>query len=194
MFLTKNYLWYATLARKLARTTVAGLLGLIIACGGLSGCDSDDSVSESVTAEGEAVVEVTDRYVGDNVYFKIGDTIYGGKVVEGVSANEVKVRLDDRSDMVVSVDRIGGTLLADHSDVGVEVIMLGRKQGEKKLYGKIVGVYDDGMRKIKVTRILFMDGRHELLDVPRIRFVHRDTEFENGGYLTREELADRFMN
>ena len=89
MFLTKGYLWCATLAHKLARTTMVGLLGLAFACGGLSGCGEDDSVSESVTAEGEEVVEVTDRYVGESVYFVIDNTVYDGYVIEGVSADEV---------------------------------------------------------------------------------------------------------
>lgn len=194
MFLTKYNLWCATLTRKLARTTVVGLLGLAFACGGLSGCGEDDSVSESVTAEGEEAAAVTDRYVGDSVYFKIGDTIYVGDVLEGVSADEVKVRLDDRSEMVISTDRIRGTLLADHSDIGTEVVLLGdRNKDEKKVYGEIVGVYDDGMRKIEITLVAFMDNRVKRLDVPRIRFAHRDTAFGRGGYLTIEEFADLLL-
>ncbi len=193
MSLTKNYLWCATLAHKLARTTVGGLLGLAFACWGLSSCGEDDSVTESVTAEGEAVVEVTDRYVGDSVYFKIGDTFHAGAVLEGVSADEVKVRLDDRSEKVVSIDRIRGTLLADHADIGVVVKLLGdRNKGESTLNGEIVGVYDDGMRKIEIFSISHLGGGGERLDVYRIRFAHRDTDYARGGYLTLDEFA-RFV-
>ena len=195
MFLTKDYLWCATLAHKLARTTMAGVLGLAFACWGLSGCGEDDSVTESVTAE---VEKVNEDYDGENIYFKIGDTIYGGKVLEGVSADEVKVRLDDRSEKVVSVDRIRGTLLADHSDIGVEVIMLGRQRGEARLFGIISGVYDlvngTDAGRIKITRIRYSDGRREVLDVPRIYFIRVGTPLEKGGYLTREQFADLIRN
>ena len=184
------------LARNVANSkpaciVAAGLLGITIACTGISGCGGDESVSSPVTDE---AVEVTDRYVGDNINFKVGDTIYTGYVLEGVSANEVKVRLDDRSTMTISLDRVGGTRIADHSDVGVKVVLLGdRNKGEEMLVGRIVDVFDDDMRKIEITSIEFMDGRFEVLDVRPIRFVDEDTDFEEGGYLTLEEFI-RLIN
>ena len=164
------------------------ILLLTLTCTGISGCGGDKIVSPTGTVE---AVEVTDQYVGDNIYFKIDGTFNEGYVVEGVSANEVKVRLDDRSTMTISLDRVRGTRLADHSDVGVQVVLLGdRNKGEKLLVGRIVDVFDDGMRKINITSMDFMDGRFEALDVRRIRFVDKDIEFKFGGYLTLEEYKE----
>ena len=162
------------------------ILLLTLTWGGFSGCGGDEIVSPTGTVE---AVEVTDRYVGDNIYFKVGGTFNEGYVVEGVSADEVKVRLDDRSTLTISVDSVRGTRIADHSDVRVQVVLLGdRSKNEKLLVGRIVDVFDDDMRKIKITSMDLMDGRFEGLDVPRILFVDEDTDFEDGGYLTLEEF------
>ena len=167
------------------------ILLLTLTWGGFSGCGGDEIVSPTGTVE---AVEVTDQYVGDNIYFKVGGTFNEGYVVEGVSANEVKVRLDDRSTMTISLDRVRGTRLADHSDVEVEVVMLGdRNKNEGLLLCRIVDVFDDGVRKIEIITIEFSDGGREVLGVRRIRFVDEDTDFEEGGYLTREEFF-RFIN
>ena len=167
------------------------ILLLTLTWGGFSGCGGDEIVSPTGTVE---AVEVTDQYVGDNIYFKIDGTFNEGYVVEGVSANEVKVRLDDRSTLTISLDSVRGTRLADHSDVGVRVVLLGEGKGERTLLGRIVDVFDDGMRKIEISTVTFADGTIETLDVPRIRFVDEDTDFEDGGYLTRDEFADWLDN
>ena len=167
------------------------ILLLTLTCIGISGCGGDEIVSPPGTVE---AVEVTDQYVGDNIYFKIDGTFNEGYVLEGVSANEVKVRLDDRSTLTISLDRVRGTRIADHSDVGVQVFLLGdRNKGEERLVGRIVDVFDDGMRKIEIVNVKFMDGRREVLDIRPIRFVDEDTDFEEGGYLTLEEFF-RFIN
>ena len=173
---------------KPAYMVAAGLLGITIACTGISGCDGDKNVISPDTTKG---VKVTDQYVGDNIYFKVGGTIYAGYVVEGVSADEVKVRLDDGNTKTISVDSVRGTRLADHSDVGVEVVMLGdRNKNEKLLLCRIVDVFDDGVRKIEIITIEFSDGGREVLGVRRIRFVDEDIAFKNGGYLTFEEYIE----
>ena len=173
---------------KPAYMVAAGLLGITIACTGISGCGGDEIVSPTGTVE---AVEVTDQYVGDNIYFKVGGTFYEGYVVEGVSADEVKVRLDDRSTMTISLDRVRGTLLADHSDVGVEVLLLGdRNKNEKTLTGIIVDVFDDGMRKIRIYVIQFTDDRPSKRGLSLIRFVDEDIEFKEGGYMTLEEYKE----
>ena len=161
------------------------ILLLTLTWGGFSGCGGDEIVSPTGTVE---AVEVTDQYVGANIYFKVGGTFNEGYVVEGVSADEVKVRLDDRSTLTISVDSVRGARLADHSDVGVMVVILGEKHNEETLTGEIVDVFDDGMRKLKMTAVQFRDGTAGKLDVPRIRFVDEDTDFEDGGYLTLEEF------
>ncbi len=167
------------------------ILLLTLTWGGFSGCGGDEIVSPTGTVEAE---EVTDQYVGDNIYFKVGGTIYAGYVLEGVSANEVKVRLDDRSTMTISLDRIRGTRLADHSDVGVEVVLLGEKHNEETIGGKIVDVFDDGMRKIEIDNIFFTDGRQPQWGLSLIRFVDKDTDFGDGGYLTIDEFSRRINN
>ena len=167
------------------------ILLLILTWGGFSGCGGDEIVSPPGTVE---AVEVTDRYVGDNIYFKIDGTFNEGYVVEGVSANEVKVRLDDRSTLTISLDRVRGTRIADHSDVGVEVVLLGdRNKNEDSLGGEIVAVFDDGMRKIRIYVIEFTDDRPSKRGLSLIRFVDKDIEFKEGGYLTLEEFF-RFIN
>lgn len=123
---------------------------LALAWGGFSGCSGDDSASETVTAE---VVEVTDRYDNERVYFTIGKTFYEGYVVEGVSETEGLVLLDDRTEMTISVDRIGGTQLTDHPDLGTWVVLLSEQEGESTVRGKITRVFTDGMRKIEISRI-----------------------------------------
>ena len=161
------------------------ILLLTLTWGGFSGCGEDEIVGPTGTIE---TVEVTDQYVGDNIYFKVGGTFHSGYVIEGVSADEVKVRLDDGSTETISVDSVRGTRRADHPDVGVEVVMLGEKRNEKLLHGEIADVFDDGMRKIEIFAIKFLDGTFERLDSHRILFVHKDTDFEDGGYLTLEEF------
>jgi hypothetical protein len=164
------------------------ILLLTLTWGGFSGCGGDEIVSPTGTVEAE---EVTDQYVGDNIYFKVGGTFNEGYVVEGVSADEVKVRLDDGNTKTISLDSVRGTRLVAHPDLEVVVTILGdRDQGEELLVGRIAGVYTDGMRKIKIINIEFMDDRREVLDVPLIRFVHEDTDFKYGGYLTLEEYKE----
>jgi hypothetical protein len=164
------------------------ILLLTLTWGGFSGCGGDEIVSPTGTVEAE---EVTDQYVGDNIYFKVGGTFNEGYVVEGVSADEVKVRLDDGNTKTISLDSVRGTRLADHSDVGVEVVMLGdRNKNEKLLLCRIVDVFDDGVRKIEIITIEFSDGGREVLGVRRIRFVDEDIAFKNGGYLTFEEYIE----
>ena len=168
------------------------ILLLTLTWGGFSGCGGDEIVSPPGTVE---AVEVTDQYVGDNIYFKIDGTFNEGYVLEGVSANEVKVRLDDRSTMTISLDRVRGTRLADHSDVGVKVKLLGNQdKKEKILTGYIIDVFDDGMRKIEIFNIQFTDGRPSKRGLSLIRFVDEDIEFKNGGYLTLDEFFNLINN
>ena len=178
---------------KLARTAAAGVLGIGIACGG-SGCGNDASLSpltpEAEVVEVVEVMKVTEHYDGDNIYFEQGGIIYEGRVVEGVSADEVLVRLANGSEMVIAVDRIGGTLIAAHPDLETRVVMLGEREGERTLIGKIAGVYTDDVRKINISTVTFVDGTIEKLDQPRIRLVHKNKDFEDGGYLTREEFKE----
>ena len=180
---------------KLGRTAVAGLLGITLACGG-TGCGNGDGlITPTETEMVEVAVQVVDRYDGDSIYFELRGTVYEGLVIEGVSADEVLVEVAGSSDMVININDIGGTLLADHPDVGVKVKILGdRAQGEKMLTGKITAGYNDDVRKIEIHAIKFIDGRFERLDDRRIRFVHEDTDFEDGGYLTLEEFADLIRN
>lgn len=173
------------------------ILLLTLTWGGFSGCGGDEIVSptETEVVEVTEVTEVTDLYDGDIIYFKQAGIIYEGRVVKGVSATEVLVRLADSSEMVIGAAHIGGKRIADHSDVGVEVKLLGNQdKNEKILTGEIVAVFNDGMRKIKIINIVFMDGRREVLDVPRIRLVHKDIDFEDGGYLTLDEFGRRILN
>ncbi len=72
--------------------------------------------------------------------------------------------------------------------------MLGnRNRGERVVRSRIIAVYSDGMRKIETFAVSFLDGRFENLDVPPL-FVHEDTDFEDGGYLTREEFGRLVAN
>ena len=138
----------------------------------------------------EEKVQVVTRFDGDSIYFKHDDTIYEGRVVEGVSPDEVLVALADGGEKVIYVDHIGGTLIADHPDIGVRVKLLGdRDKGESTLTGDITAGYTDGMRKIEIIAVHFIDGGFERLDVRPIRFVHVNTDFEDGGYLTLAEFA-----
>ena len=185
MFLTKSYLW-----------CVAWVLCLTVACIGV-GCGTGDDVVTPTEPEVVEVTEVTEtvqvitRFDGERIYFEQGGTIYEGRVVEGVSATDVLVRVDDGGgDMVISAFDIKGTLIADHPDIGIEVVLRGDwDKGEKRLSGRIVTVYDNGVRKIKLLTVTLVDNTFEKLDVPRIRFVHEDTDYNDGGYLTLDELA-----
>ena len=178
---------------KLGRTAVAGFLGITLVCGGISGCGNGDGlITPTETEVVSEVVQVVERYDGDSIYFELGGTIYEGRVIEGVSADEVLVSVAGTSDFLINIDDIGGTLIADHPDLGVKVMMLGEREGEKIFHGKITGVYGDNTRKIELFSVEFVGGGGERLDVPRIRFVAKDTDFEDGGYLTREEFGRLF--
>ena len=146
---------------------------------------------------------VIDRYNSASIYFKIGDTFYERRVVEGVSADEVLVRLADGSEMTINVDRIGGTLLADQPDIGSEVFLLPEKvipddlpdpevdgKLDSTLIATMEAVYSNGMRKLKLLGVwIDVGGRIRFFDTPGIYFVHEDTKFQDGGYVTREELG-----
>ena len=147
---------------------------------------------DGATVLNYTVPKVEDRYDGDSIIFEQGGTIYEGRVLEGVSEDEVLVRLTDGSDEVVNVNDIAGTLIEDHRDRDTRVIMDGERADEKRLSGKIVAVYDNGVRKIEIYKRDFLDGRVGILDVPRIRFVHEDTDFGDSGYWTLDEWA-RFI-
>ena len=200
MFSAKHELYCVALAHKLAnsklgRTAVAGWLGISLVCGGISGCGNGDGTPTETEVVTEVAVQVVDRYDGDSIYFELRGTVYEGLVIEGVSADEVLVSVVGHSDMVIDVDDISGTLIADHPDVGTAVVLLGnRDKGEETVMGKIEGGYTDGARKIKIFAVHFLDDTVKELDVPRIRFVHEDTDFKDGGYLTYEEFADLIRN
>lgn len=150
---------------------------------------------DGATVLNYTVPRVEDRYDGDSIIFEQGGTIYEGRVLEGVSEDEVLVRLTDGSDEVVNVNDIAGTLIEDHADLEVIVKLLGdRDKGEKMRRGIITAVYDNGVRKIEIDAIDFVDGRRGWPDVPPIRFVHEDTHFNDGGYLTLDEFADIIFN
>ena len=188
MFLTKYCRSMVFLSKHFLRCIVL-VLCIALVCGGISGCgNGDDVVTPTET------VEVVDRYNGADIYFTIGDTISEGRVVEGVSANEVRVTLADGSERVVNVDHIGGTLIADHPDLNTRVVLLGdQDKGEFSLGGDITAVYDDGTRKIKLFMVRYTDGTLTDLDTERIRFVHKDADFEDGGYLTVEDY-EKWLN
>lgn len=187
MFLTKYCRSMVFLSKHFLRCIVL-VLCIALVCGGISGCgNGDDVVTPTET------VEVVDRYNGADIYFTIGDTISEGRVVEGVSANEVRVTLADGSERVVNVDHIGGTLIADHPDLEAEVVLLADEQkGERMFAAVIVGVYDDDVRKIEIYATHFLEGGIERLDTRRIVFVSKDTAFEDGGYLTTDEYIHWF--
>ena len=169
---------------------------LLIGCGTEDGDKPTSPVDEPVVVQTEPDVEVTDLYDGDNIIFAMGGVVYEGRVVKGVSEDEVLVRLTDGSEEVISVNSIDGTLIADHPDLETRVKLLGdQDQGESTLDGEIIAVYNSGVRKIKVTTVNLLDGRFKILDVPRIRFVHEDADFfDEGGYLTLDEFADLIFN
>ena len=179
---------------KVARTTVAVWLGITVACGGISGCDNGEDIVTETETETE-VVEVTDRYNGEGIYFKIGDTFYDGRVVEGVSTDEVLVRLADGSEMTINLDLIRGTLLADQPDVGTQVyllMMVVRPDSDPDLFrgefmaATIEAAYSNGMRKIMFHGCFDKNGKWH--DLPGISFVHEDTKIQDGGYITLEQL------
>ena len=193
MFLTTSDPW-----------CIASVVCITLVSGGIGGCGGGDVVTpptetEVPPTETEVVeptvpvVEVLDRYDGKSIIFVADGTIHEGHVIEGISEDVVLVRLADGSEVPIAVIRIKGTLIANHPDLGTEVVMLSEQEGERRLRGEIIQVYD-GVRKIEIFGITFDDGRVEWLDVPRIRFVHKDTNLEDGGYLTLDEFAELLDN
>ena len=169
------FIFNGKLTYKLARTTVVSLLGITLICSGISGCDNGEDIVTPTKTETavEPTVPVIDHLDGESIYFELAGTTYEGRVVKGVSVNEVEVRLTDGSDMVINVDRIGGTLVADHPDLNVKAILWSQNEGERILTGRVKGVYTDGMCKIEIFAVSFDDKPTERLDPPRIRFARR---------------------
>ena len=197
MFLTKSYR-STIFFSKHCLWCVAWVLCITIAFAGV-GCDTGDDVftptEPEVVEPTVPVVEVVDRYDGTDILFEEKGIIYEALVIEGVSEDEVLVRLVDDSREVISVDSIAGTSIDDHPDLEAEVKLMGNQnKDESNLTGEIVAVYDNGVRKIEIFAVKFMDGRFERLDVPRIRLVHEDTHFNDGGYMTLDEFADDIRN
>ncbi len=187
-FLTKHNLY-----------CVALVLGITFVCGGITGCGNGDgpvTPTETETGQVTETVQVVTRYDGDNIYFELDGTFYEGRVVEGVSADEVLVSVSDGSDMIINVNDIGGTVIADHPDLETKVVLMGdRDKGERTLSGQIVSVYDDGVHKIRIHSVFDLEGNKKKLDVSRIRFVHEDADFEDGGgYLTLKEFSEWLEN
>ena len=96
------------------------------------------------------------EYDGKNILFEQGSTLYEGYVVKGVSATEVLVLLEDRSEKTLHVDRIRGTEIADHPDTKEEsrfytiIPWADAKIGWVRASGPIIAVYSDGARKISI--------------------------------------------
>ena len=198
MFLTKYYR-STIFFSKHCLWCVAWVLCITIVCVGV-GCDTGDDVvtptEPEVVEPTVPTVKVVDRYDGDSIIFDWQGTghFVEARVIEGVSEDEVLVRLVDNSKEVISVDQIVGTLIDDHPDLGTEVVMLSEQEGEKIMRGHIVAVYDNGVRKIKIYVVDFGDGRSKRLEIPRIRLVHEDTHIGDGGYWTLEEFAAFIAN
>ena len=182
MSLTKYY-WSIMFLPKHCLWCVALVLGITLACGTISGCGNGEDIVTPTETE-----MVTNRYVGENVYFQMDGSFLEGYVVEGISADELSIRLADGSETTISIDEVKGTLLGDHPDLGTRVVVLGnREKGEFSLGGDITACYNDGMRKIKLFIVRYTDGSLTDLDTERIRFAHKNADFEEGGYLTVEK-------
>ena len=177
---------------KLDRTAVVAVLGIVLACGGISGCGEDNSITSPVADEStEKVGEITNSYEGDDIYFEVDGIFYEGRVTAHVSSDEIHVLLDDHSKMVISIEQMGARLIADHPDVGVEVVLDNNQDGETLQHGSILAVYGNGVHKIKIDKVTLVDGEISDLDPPRIRYVHEDASFiEDGGYMTLEEFKE----
>ncbi len=194
---------------RLARTTVIAMIGIALVCGGMIGCEN----GEDVVTDVEPPVQVISDYDGDDIYFKRGGTIYEGHVIEGVSVDEVLVSLEGGGEMVINIDRIGGTLIADHADLGERVVLFFNRDryvslgipGEDVIVGEIEGVYSDGIRKIRCFGIysfldktfknrvaILLDKTHESIET--IRFAHQASgarDFNDGLYIP-VEIYDAF--
>lgn len=180
---------------KLGRGIMTGLFGFTVFCSGITGCGNGNNPVSTTETEAVQVtevtetVEVTNRYNGDSIIFVHLGTFHEASVIKGVSEDEVLVELADDSKEVISVNQIAGTLIADHPDVGTEVVMLSEREGEKRLKGEIIEGYTDGMRKIEFFGVTLVDGTFKVLNSPRILFLHENTDFEKGGYLTLAEFG-----
>lgn len=119
------------------------------------------------------------EYDGKNILFEQGSTLYEGYVVKGVSATEVLVLLEDRSEKTLHVDRIRGTEIADHPDTKeTKLFYTYMPWGDSEIDvrpvgGYITGVYSDGTRKISIRfrfKYRTRDGKwrdmEDLFDIP----------------------------
>lgn len=139
------------LTYKLARATVVSLLGITVFCGGIIGCDNGnnpvtDTETAEVPAETEVVettVQVISDYDGDSILFVEAGTYHEARVLEGVSADEVRVTGGDGWEKVIPVDRIQGTLIPDHPDLDI----------------KFVDIYIDVDEVGDVGRVKIFDGK-----------------------------------
>ena len=152
--------------------------------------DGGTKVLTYTVPEPEVEFPKTDRYVGENIIYSQGGSVYEGRVVKGVSEDEILVRLTNGSEEVIRVARVGGTLIPDHADIGTEVVMLGDRDKDEDIFlGEIAAVYDSDVRKIRIHSVFTVQNKKKKLDVPRIHFVHEDTDIEDGGYITSEEFG-----
>ena len=168
MFLTKCYRSIMFFSKH-SLCYVALMLGITLAYGSISGCGKADGPVTPTETEGvstetvvvEPTVRVNENFDGESIYFELGGTTYEGRVVEGVSADEVRVSLADGNEKVINVDRIAGTLLDDAPDIGRWVVMwggelgitffgAGKQRARSEMWGQIVSAYSDGMRKIRL--------------------------------------------
>ena len=119
--------------------------------------DGGTKVLTYTVPEPEVEFPKTDRYVGENIIFVLGGSFYEGFVIKSVSEDEVLVRLADGEEMVFDVIRVRGTLIDDHADIDTKVVLLAdRDKNEDTFLGRIVAVYDNGVRKIRITTITFV--------------------------------------
>ncbi len=176
---------------KLRRGIMVGVFGITIVCLGL-GCGGGNNITSPVAAEStEEVGDIANSYEGDNIYFEVDGIFYEGLVTTHVSADEIHVLLDNGNKMVIGIGQVGGRLITDHPDIGVEVVLDGDQDGEVLQYGSIIAGYGNGRRKIEIDKVKLVDGEIADLDLHRIRYVHEDKSFiEEGGYLTLEEFNE----
>lgn len=165
----------ASTKNNIAQKIVAGGIAVTLACGGFSGCSSEDGSL--------SLVLVTDAYHGEYVYFVLDGLTYQGYVSGGVSATAIEVALDNGSSVIIDERLVDGVLIANHPDVGSEVFLYGEHGSNIEFsYAIINKVFDDAVYELIINSEMDYDGNVITLAEPYAILVSSRLKLKDGGF------------
>ncbi len=140
-----------------------------------------------------AVLPDNESMTGELVQFLIAGKLYDGYLAIDASES-LRPNITDRVETMPGGDQYGDLLYDDlldvvrgyrvpaHQDVGLDVYMLGDRDGVAFRYGIIEEVYDNGYHKIGVYSESYHNGKTIHFFRPNYLIIHKAVLLQDGGF------------